>query len=279
MVKKILTRMASTTVKLLCSYRGKPLVDAFEKGIDTFHRKLNNVNFDMGTNGEFRVLKILSLFHPKCIFDVGANEGEWSHSVSERYPGCSIHAFEIVPSTYDILLTNIKDLQNVKPNNFGLSDESGMITINIGKDSTVATAFKIESMQDHDVYYSQTIECEIKKASDYCIKNNIKTIDFLKVDVEGMDLKVIKGFGEQIKHVRVVQFEYGIFNISSHDLLSDFCKYFKDNSFVVGKIFPKYVKFFEYHFNMENFHGSNYIAVKSDEIELIEKLSQYGYEA
>jgi hypothetical protein len=98
----------------------------------------------------------------------------------------------------------------------------------------------------------------------------------VKVDVEGMDFKVIKGFGDQIKNVRVVQFEYGIFNIASHDLLSDFCRHFKHNGFIVGKIFPNSVNFFEYHFNMENFHGSNYLAVRNEEKDLISNLSRFG---
>lgn len=278
MFSRILTKAASLMVKRLCNYRGKPVAEAIEIGIDAFHRKLNNVNFNMADNGELRVLRILSEFNPKCIFDVGANRGEWSQIVSKLYPSCTIHAFEIVPSTYEELIMNIKEkeLHNIIPNNFGLSNEDGIISVSMGRDTSTATGCKIEGMQFHDEYYSQEIQCKTKRAYDYLYERNLKSIDVVKVDVEGMDLKVIKGFGDQLKNVRTVQFEYGIFNIASHDLLCDFCKYFKDNGFVVGKIFPKYVKFFEYHFNMENFHGSNYLAVRNEEKELIGKLSRYG---
>jgi hypothetical protein len=102
----------------------------------------------------------------------------------------------------------------------------------------------------------------------------VSGVDYLKIDVEGMDLRVIKGFGDRIEGVRALQFEYGIFNIASHDLLSDFYRYLNEHGFVVGKIFPKRVVFSGYHFNMENFHGSNYLAVRRDQRELIEDLAQ-----
>ena len=84
-----------------------------------------------------------------------------------------------------------------------------------------------------------------------------------------MDLRVIRGFGSSICKVRAIQFEYGIFNISSRDLLYDFYRYLNDFGFIVGKIFPRTVIFSEFAFEMENFHGSNYLAVHRDDVELI----------
>lgn len=229
----------------------------------------------METNGEIGVLKILSAFSPKCIFDVGANIGEWSRLVSTMNRGCKIHAFELVPQTYEILLKNAKDLNNVITNNFGLSNGAGTISVNLGPDSGMATAFKIEGMKFHDEYYKEKVTCYVRTAAEYIQEKKIDLIDFVKVDVEGMDLRVIKGFGNKLANVRAIQFEYGIFNISSHDLLSDFCIYLNSNGFIVGKIFPRCVQFFDYHFDMENFHGSNFIAIRKDEKEMIEKLSRY----
>lgn len=273
MLGKILTDTASCIARFLCNYRGKRFAEAIERSIDAFHRGLNNVDFNIERNGELRVLKILSQFNPKCIFDVGANKGDWSCLASKMNPRCVIHAFEIVPSTWAELLQNTTELGNVIPNNYGLSSKEEIISISMGDDdSSTATGCKIEGMQFHNEYYSQEIRCKTRKACDYIREQGIGCIDFVKIDVEGMDLQVIKGFEEQLKNVRAMQFEYGIFNISSHDLLADFCRHLRDKGFVVGKIFPKRVVFFEYHFNRENFHGSNYVAVRNDETLLIEML-------
>lgn len=101
----------------------------------------------------------------------------------------------------------------------------------------------------------------------------IDTIDFMKIDVEGMEYKVLEGFGDMIAQVRAVQFEYGIFNISSRHLLLDLMSFFEHRGFLVGKIYPRQVEFFSYHFDRENFLGSNFIAVRKDEEAYIRLLS------
>ncbi len=230
----------------------------------------------MNRNGESRVLQVLSKFQPKIIMDIGANEGEWCRLASETFPDSTIHAFEIVPETYEKLLCSTQGIDSIVHNNFGLSDQEGHITINIGASSEIATAFKIEGMQNHNDSYTKTVNCKTRKACDYLKERRIESIDFVKIDTEGMDYRVLKGFELHIKKIRAVQFEYGIFNISSHDLLADFYKLLTDNGFAVGKIFPRKVVFFEYHFHMENFHGSNFIAVKKEDFELIKKLETYS---
>lgn len=260
----------------LCRYRGMRFADGIETLCDTFHRALNNVDFSMESNGELRVLRIMSELQPTVIFDVGANRGEWSQLVSEMSPSCAIHAFEIVPSTFAELLRSTRHLNNIVQIDHGLSNKEEMISISLGRDSSTATGCKIKGMQYHNEYYSNEIQCSVRKASDYMREKEIDFIDFVKIDVEGMDLKVIQGFEEALQNVRALQFEYGIFNIASHDLLADFCRYLNEKGFVIGKIFPRHVVFFEYHFHMENFHGSNYVAVKVGEKNLIDKLAGYG---
>jgi FkbM family methyltransferase len=270
-------RLTKAVANKLCTYRGRKFAEGFEKGINAFHRKLDNENFNMAENVELRVLRIFSEFDPRCIFDVGANIGQWTQIASQLCPLSTIHAFEIVQSTFEHLIQNTNKLHNVIANNFGLSNEEGFISISMGRDfAPAATGCGVEAMGFDDEKYARKIQCNTRKAYDYICENDLKSIDFVKVDVEGMDLKVVKGFRDKINNVRTVQFEYGIFNISSRDLLYDFCMYFREHGFVVGKIFPKCVNFFEYHFRMENLHGSNYVAVRNEESELIEKLSRYS---
>ena len=48
----------------------------------------------------------------------------------------------------------------------------------------------------------------------------------MKIDVEGHELDVLKGFGELIKKVRLIQFEFGGTNIDSKTYLRDFWEFF-----------------------------------------------------
>lgn len=277
MLSKGLVRAFSMIGKYLCRFRGNHFVDMLALVISALRQQLENMNFNMDQNGELRVLRLLKLIKPRCAFDVGANKGDWSRLMADIYPSCQIHAFEIVPSTFEELRNIAVRYPNIITNNLGLSDNSESITIRYSDlDSSTATACPIKGMKSHELFYTKTIQGEARKAIDYIMENGINIIDFLKVDVEGMDLKVLKGFEDKLKQVRIIQFEYGIFNISSHDLLSDFCDYLDTMGFVVGKIFPGYVDFFVYHFDKENFYGGNYLAVKRGEEEMIRRLSQRG---
>ena len=228
----------------------------------------------MARNGELRVLRILSNLGLDCLFDVGAHTGAWTRMAAQMNPTAAIHAFEPVPTTYDALLTNTGSLPNVICNNCGLSSANETVDIRYGRDSSRATGSDVEWMNVPDGYFSHMVNCKTVKAVEYIRERQIEDIDFVKIDVEGMDLRVIKGFEEEIANVRALQFEYGRFSIGSHDLLADFCKHLNRRGFVVGKIFPHCVKFFDYGWRMENLHGSNYLAVKSTEHVLIDKLAK-----
>lgn len=260
--------------RFLCRHRGNGFVEAVVSEVSYFSKDLNNQNWDMSKNGELRVLQCLEIITPKIIFDVGANVGEWSILVSNLYPKCTIHSFEIVPSTFNTLVIKTESMPNIVPNNIGLSDQVGKVTMNLSKvDSTVATACRIEGMKFHDDYYNSQVECEVSTGNQYLAEHSIENIDLLKVDVEGMDLKVLKGFGNKLQSVKVIQFEYGVFNIASHDLLSDFFVFLESHGFVIGKVYPAHVYFFKYHFKYEDFGGNNFIAVRGGESELIAHLS------
>ena len=276
MLKNMIRRIGLSFARFLCKYRGKSFIDAIELNIDSFHRFMNNLDFDMNRNGESRVLRIMSGSNMHCIFDVGSNVGEYAEIASNLNPQAMIHTFEIVPSTHKELLNNLNGLKNIIPNNVGLSNIAGPIKIHIGDASSMSTSCNFEGNPAIEGYYTNSIECKTIRAFDYMTDAKIKAVDFVKIDVEGMDLKVIQGFAEKLKCVRALQFEYGIWNIISHDLLIDFYSLLKQHGFVIGKIFPNQVKFFEYHFNMENFHGSNYLAVRGDETNLIEKMKAFG---
>jgi FkbM family methyltransferase len=259
--------------RVLCRYRGCWIVDRIEQFTLQFHRGLNNVDFDQVRNGECRVLQILKKYNVDVVFDVGANVGDWSKFASEQYQSASIYAFEVLPSTFEILQRNYNDSESIKCYNVGLSDSEGEVLIHHGSDSVVASGCKLEGMAFHDSYYDSATVCATTTGALFLDREGLDSIDFMKIDVEGMDLKVIRGFGARIRDVRVIQFEYGIFNIGSHDLLYDFCTYLSVHGFKVGKVFPKTVQFFDYHFDLENLHGSNYLAVRNDQVELMEALS------
>ena len=75
-------------------------------------------------------------------------------------------------------------------------------------------------------------------------KNGIRHIDFLKIDVEGQELDVLKGLSDMIHYERIdmIQFELNEYGINKGVTLSDF-KDFSGEGYIVGKIYPFGVDF------------------------------------
>ena len=262
----------------LCRFRGQAIADAVARYTDAFRRRLDNVNFNAESNGELRFLQMMSCIHPRCVFDVGAHEGQWTLRLLAMYPQCTVHAFEIMPSSFQKLKQATAALSaQVVLNPWGLSDSPGHVELYASDDdSSTATAYPIRGVAEHDAFYTTRLQGTVRRASDYVRGHRIETVDLLKIDVEGMDLRVIKGFGDELRRVRVIQFEYGVFNISSRDLLGDFWVYLTDRGYAVGKIYPRSVDFFQYHYDRENFLGNNYVAVRREEQALIVQLAHGG---
>ena len=94
-------------------------------------RAYENRNFDLATNGEEWYLRQLGTRRGelKCVFDVGANVGDWLLLCQRYSPDATIHAFEIAPPTFEKLQKNTGHLPNVIRNPVGISDRAGEIEI------------------------------------------------------------------------------------------------------------------------------------------------------
>ena len=248
----------------------------FFKALAGFGRSLNrlyeNRNHDIYSNGEITVLKKIATTNPNIIIDAGANVGDYSILANQIMPACKIYAFEPVEATFQYLLSNIKDLKNVVPFKKGLFKENCELAINLFASNEHSSIYDIEGLP---IGSDQQQKIELIRGDDFIKDNQIDSIDFLKLDVEGAEYDALIGFENAIKHgaIKAVQFEYGYINITTKKLLVDYYNFFEANGYILGKIFPKLVEFRKYHFKYEDFIGPNFIAVKKTETELIKILS------
>jgi FkbM family methyltransferase len=245
-------------------------------------RAYENRNFDLRTNGEEWYLRELgkSAGGLKCVFDVGANVGDWLLLCQRYSPKATIHAFEIAPPTFDKLLKNTSGLCQLVLNPMGVSDRNGEIDVYYSEtEDGLTTAFK-EHLNDEFRIIGQTplrpksIRAKIIRGDDYVRQHDIQTIDLLKIDVEGMEEAVLHGFKNMFsqQRIRLVQFEYNTTNIISKFLLRDAHQFFAHFGYRLGKLYPNYVDFRNYHYRHEDFCGPNMIAIRNGESELLKQL-------
>jgi hypothetical protein len=115
----------------------------------------------------------------------------------------------------------------------------------------------------------------VTTGDEYCAGRGIAHIDFLKLDVEGLELPALRGFEGMLADGRidVIQFEYGFINLLPKFLLKDLHEFLNARGYAAGKVFPNYVDFREYRLTDEDFMGPNYLAVRRDRSDLIALLA------
>ncbi len=229
-------------------------------GCNKFLRCYNNVNYDVESNRESRVLSRLGILQPRCIFDVGANTGDWSLLARRLCPPATVHAFEVVPETFQTLARKTVGTSQIVANAVGLSAEAGSVKIaHCTEDPGLSSAYAWSHGKS-----ITTIECPVTTGDTYCAERQIGHIDFLKLDVEGAELPALRGFEHMLGRsaIDMIQFEYGYVNVMPRFLLADIYQYLNQRGYEVGKVYPNFVDFKAYDVHDEDFQGPNYIAIR-----------------
>ncbi len=137
-------------------------------------------------------------YRPEGSFvDVGANIGLMSLFVARHFPKAVVHAFEAHPETAAILNENMRlnDLERIRLHQFALGSEEGEAEIfdnwqvNRGGASLVV---KEKGAKGHLV--------QVKRLDDF----EVGSPAMIKIDVEGVELDVLKGAAETIRRHRPI---------------------------------------------------------------------------
>lgn len=238
-----------------------------------------NRQYDVHLNGEAALLAALAPFQPGVLLDVGANVGEWSIAACGALPGARVHAFEIAPATATILAENAAPLgARLAIHPIGLGEREGKITLFASSESNTASSTIREAIEvsrlAHGITTIEEVAARVTTGDRFLREAGIERVDFLKIDVEGAEFSVLRGFSEAFDRsaIDLVQFEYGLINLQTRDFLEDYYKFFTERGFVVGKLFPEGVAFKEYAIADEDFAGPNYIACRACRADLIAAL-------
>jgi len=130
------------------------------------------------------------------IFDVGANRGNTASHYLDIFPHSTIHSFEPFPDCCDSFYKKHKDNPNVHLNRYALSSQIGKAVLNVNKSvdtNSLLESRKIGATSDKSCISIGQIEVETNTIDNYCLVNDIKEIDILKIDVQGSELEVLKG--------------------------------------------------------------------------------------
>src|SRR5829696_8917938 len=171
------------------------------------------------------------------VFDVGANVGDYALLVRRHLPQATVYAFEPARSVYEELSRRVRpEGERVRPFNLGFSDAEKTVELYSytveGQEVSLISSIDLRlPTQAVEVETHASERVQVDTLDRFCEAGGVARIDFLKLDVEGHELSVLRGARRMLAEGRVsaIQFEFGPANIYSRTYFYDFWSLLADD--------------------------------------------------
>jgi FkbM family methyltransferase len=214
-------------------------------------------NDDPSTNGEFALLR--AYLQPGMVaFDVGANLGNWTMQALAIQPSLRIYAFEPVSHLFESIHQRFAGDKRVICTNVVLADQAGQSEIYLDRKWSGSNSLFCRGLFSE--FRTETVTAATGDA--FVVEHRLGAVDFLKLDVEGAEVKVIQGFRETFarRQIGLCQLEYGGTYIDARVFLRDIFTFADQVGYGVAKLLPSRVRFLEhYDPTLENFKYANFL--------------------
>jgi FkbM family methyltransferase len=149
----------------------------------------------------------------EVLFDVGANVGAFACESRRELPAAKIYSFEPHPRTFEKLSESKTD-NRIFRHRLALGEEIGDVAFyEYGSEAGGAQLNSLIPNARSPTrfgYKSREIIVRSETLDHFCTRQNINRIDFLKIDVEGAELSVLKGAKDMLarRAIMAVYFEF-----------------------------------------------------------------------
>lgn len=177
------------------------------------------------------------------VVDVGANVGQFAERVRDLGFGGRVISFEPGAEAFRLLQQHASRSGDWEVRKLALGQAPGVARLNIARNSVSSSLLQVENLHVRADPKSETAATEQVQVSTLDIELNQATQDplYLKLDVQGFELSVLRGGDATLGKTRVVQVEVSFDDLYAEqtDWLS-LCRHLQDRGFRVRYVDPGY---------------------------------------
>ncbi len=198
-----------------------------------------------------------------CLFDVGANHGQYGREVKSKYPLIEVYSFEPSYKAFEELKRCTQNFDNWVPYNLGFGTVEGMFDLfstELGSASATLLPNQYSTSKESGM---RSEHVRIMSLDEFLTQHNHLKPNVLKLDVEGFEMQCLQGAKGSINMFQLVQFEFGESSMNSRTYFRDLWDFFKKRQFDIYRVTKRDpLLLTDYSVTYETLAVTNYIAVK-----------------
>lgn len=243
-----------------------PRGQSFVSGLEVYFSQVQGIGYVASMEEESRAAFQCIHSSAPIVFDVGANEGDWTRSLLQLVsPDAHIYAFDPSATNVDKLRQIADSRVTVVPTALGnFEGQAPLYTPFPG--SGMGSLLNFRPTSTHDVAALDQETVQVTSLDSFVKKQGISSIEFMKMDLEGSEYAALEGGIETLRAgiVQALSFEFGQCNIASRTYLLDFWYLLNELSFTLNLIGPNgvLIPIRDYSPRYEVLRHSNFIAIR-----------------
>lgn len=135
-----------------------------------------------------------------AILEAGSSDGVDTVRLAMQFPAHQIYAIEPIVEQFEVTKAKTSNLENVKNFNFALSTNTGLAEMYVGKSGKgiegMGSSSLLEPTRHTDEFPEITFNSKqpvnAVTLEDFCALHDVSFVDLLWLDVQGLELKLIK---------------------------------------------------------------------------------------
>jgi len=144
------------------------------------------------------------------IIEAGAHNGNDTKRLA-KLTNNTVYAFEPIPELYQELIYNTKTFNNVSTFNIALADQDGELTMFKSSGASNASSSLLEPNKhlekNPEVKFTENIQIKALTLDEWARNNSVNKIDFMWLDMQGFEYKMLKASKEIFPTLKVLYTE------------------------------------------------------------------------